>query len=639
MNDITLDLDDTDFEQLLTLARSSIPALAPGWTDHNVHDPGIMLMELLAWVADSQVYALSRVRHDERLAYARLLGLRPEGPRPAQGLIWPIVDGVLRDFSGSKVLAADTSVDAKDYREAPGFYLSHPIALSSARLISLTARYGDGSRPRDYTRANLQYGVSFVPFGSPSGAGDRLVLQLRGPLLDPAAVSGSHKGFLSIGVAVVGAGEPAAEGGSVYSAQLRIALEDSLGERPVQLVADTTAGLLHSGVLLLRIDERSRPRDETFRLTVASGTGSFVVSPRLLCIALNVLPIRQLQRVQDEVPRFGQGLPDQRWTLSYPGLYCAAQAPAVEVSIANEVWRECVSASELTGAGPDDRVFVLDRTTGTLAFGNGVNGRRVPAGAPLRASYRITSGARGNLPPDLVWQVAGVAAAFGTNLAATTAGDDGVDANALRTLAREKVRALRPIVTKSDLESAALTLSELDVRRAIEITDSGSRRVVTGTRSLVVVGSSDPSEPVESSARLRAIASRLAPRLPLGQRLVVRMPRYVELRIRAELVAAPNQDPQLVAANLRTLLETRLATLPQGAESSAWRLGRNLTSTQLKAWLRSAPGIARVVSVELSANGETARDGIVRFGVNGLPKLVLESSDLKVARFSKGGAT
>ena len=59
MSDLRLDLDTTDFKELVELGRSIIPTVAPGWTDHNIHDPGVMLMELVAWVADAEIYALS----------------------------------------------------------------------------------------------------------------------------------------------------------------------------------------------------------------------------------------------------------------------------------------------------------------------------------------------------------------------------------------------------------------------------------------------------------------------------------------------------------------------------------------------------------------------------------------------------
>ena len=62
MKDLRLPTKELTFDQLVELGRSQIPTLAADWTDHNIHDPGIMLMELLAWVTEAQIYSVSRSR-------------------------------------------------------------------------------------------------------------------------------------------------------------------------------------------------------------------------------------------------------------------------------------------------------------------------------------------------------------------------------------------------------------------------------------------------------------------------------------------------------------------------------------------------------------------------------------------------
>ena len=84
MSRLAPNLFDRRFADLVEQGRSRLPSLAPDWTDHNAHDPGIMLMELLAWVAEAQIYSLARARRDERGAYAALMGRNSRGARPAQ---------------------------------------------------------------------------------------------------------------------------------------------------------------------------------------------------------------------------------------------------------------------------------------------------------------------------------------------------------------------------------------------------------------------------------------------------------------------------------------------------------------------------------------------------------------------------
>src|SRR5206468_5299847 len=88
MSPLAPNLFDRRFEDLIEIGRARLRPLAPEWTDHNAHDPGITLMELLAWTAEAQLYSVSRMRRDERTAYAALLGLHAGGTRGAQGLIW-----------------------------------------------------------------------------------------------------------------------------------------------------------------------------------------------------------------------------------------------------------------------------------------------------------------------------------------------------------------------------------------------------------------------------------------------------------------------------------------------------------------------------------------------------------------------
>ncbi len=76
-------LDDTAFEQLVEEAKKRISQYAPEWTDYNVHDPGITLLELLAWLVEVQVYTLDVVTDLHRTKYLKLLG---EEPRPAESL-------------------------------------------------------------------------------------------------------------------------------------------------------------------------------------------------------------------------------------------------------------------------------------------------------------------------------------------------------------------------------------------------------------------------------------------------------------------------------------------------------------------------------------------------------------------------
>lgn len=71
-------LDTNDYETLMQEGLAILPAYTDSWTDYNPHDPGITIIELLAWMADINSYRLNRVGEEHYLAFLKLLGTQPK---------------------------------------------------------------------------------------------------------------------------------------------------------------------------------------------------------------------------------------------------------------------------------------------------------------------------------------------------------------------------------------------------------------------------------------------------------------------------------------------------------------------------------------------------------------------------------
>ncbi len=80
-------LDDRKWAELVDQGRALIPVYGPEWTDHNASDPGITLIELLAWIAEMDIYELNQISDRERLKFLKLVDVVPKGPLPAQAAI------------------------------------------------------------------------------------------------------------------------------------------------------------------------------------------------------------------------------------------------------------------------------------------------------------------------------------------------------------------------------------------------------------------------------------------------------------------------------------------------------------------------------------------------------------------------
>src|SRR5437879_13926489 len=77
-------LDDRRFQDIVDEAKSRIPRYCPEWTDHNVSDPGVALIELFAWMTDMLLYRVNQVPDKLYIKFLELIGIRQDPPRPAR---------------------------------------------------------------------------------------------------------------------------------------------------------------------------------------------------------------------------------------------------------------------------------------------------------------------------------------------------------------------------------------------------------------------------------------------------------------------------------------------------------------------------------------------------------------------------
>src|SRR5215212_9323742 len=77
-------LDDRTFQDLVDEAKRRIPRYCPEWTDHNVSDPGVTLIELFAYMVDLLLYRVNRVPERNYIKWLELLGIELQPPRPAR---------------------------------------------------------------------------------------------------------------------------------------------------------------------------------------------------------------------------------------------------------------------------------------------------------------------------------------------------------------------------------------------------------------------------------------------------------------------------------------------------------------------------------------------------------------------------
>src|SRR5271166_6808646 len=80
-------LDDRSFEDLFQEARNRIQAHTPEWTQINPGDPGVALIDLFAWLAETILYRQNLIPLRQRRAFMNLLSMPLRPAAPASGLV------------------------------------------------------------------------------------------------------------------------------------------------------------------------------------------------------------------------------------------------------------------------------------------------------------------------------------------------------------------------------------------------------------------------------------------------------------------------------------------------------------------------------------------------------------------------
>ncbi|MBD2089962.1 putative baseplate assembly protein [Microcoleus sp. FACHB-1515] len=150
-------LDTRRWLDLVDEGRALIPRYATDWTDHNVHDPGIMLIELLAWLIEQEIYRTNRIPLRHRRKFLDLIGFSPLPSRPARTAIafTPIATETLLLPAGLTIATADNQ--PLRFRTVADVQVL-PVQLQAVQSF-------DGVTFTDLTRSQRE-GLPFSPWGT-----------------------------------------------------------------------------------------------------------------------------------------------------------------------------------------------------------------------------------------------------------------------------------------------------------------------------------------------------------------------------------------------------------------------------------------------------------------------------------------
>src|SRR5437899_4791524 len=169
------DMDDRRFQDFVDDAKRLVQRRCPEWTDHNVSDPGVTLIEAFATIADQLVYRFNRVPERHHLALLELIGVRlfPASAARVDVTFWlsaPQRDGV--------VVREGTEVATRRVQgETPViFSIVRKLVMPAVELAEIRSIDADGT-VRDH-RESLSTSRSVSCFQPTPALGDALHLGL-----------------------------------------------------------------------------------------------------------------------------------------------------------------------------------------------------------------------------------------------------------------------------------------------------------------------------------------------------------------------------------------------------------------------------------------------------------------------------
>ena len=630
-------LDDRRFQDIVDQCKRLIPRYCPEWTDHNVSDPGVALIELFSWMTDMLLYRVNQVPDKMYVTFLEMLGVKLSPPRSAQAAITFYLSAAqpleLRIPAGTEVATVRTETSP-----AIVFTTEYDLKITPPQLIGAFTR--SASKDSSFEPMDLQGlglpGTRLPIFPKSLSPEDALWFAFDSDL--------SHA-VLALDLEVVTAG-----GAGIDPKNPPVAWEVWQGGvqrwAACEVEFDGTGGFNMSGEIVLHLPAMERGALEgrnafwlRCRLTrEQKGVGAYRRSPELQGFKLEsrggTVSARHAITVQDELLGRSEGLPGERYKLMHSPVLSRSgddrlivETPGLEGT--NQSW---VEVHDFASSEANDLHYTLEDLSGLITFGPTVlqpDGSAYRFGAiPAKdsnirmARYQYGGGVIGNLPARAlsVLKTAVPYVARVTNRQASVGGRDAQTLEDAKLRAPELLRSRTRAVTVDDYEFLARSVegvARVHCQGPSAIGEPGSPKpgevfVTVLPRIEEPEGRIAPDALVLSADVLSRIIAHLEERRLLGTTLKVRQAQLIWLSVTAR-VRVRDGSPAEMLTDTQTRAEAALYAYLNpyvgGPDGTGWEFGRDLHQAEVVGVLQRLEGVEFVdeVVVSLSEPGSSAK--------------------------------
>ncbi|MFN3331586.1 MAG: putative baseplate assembly protein [Caldilinea sp.] len=651
-------LDDRSFQQIVDEMKKRIPLYCPEWTDHNVSDPGVTLIELFAWMTELILYRLNQVPDLHYIRFMEFLGLEHKAPSAAQTgvtfwLTKPLTYADDPDNAGLLIPGGVEVSTTQTESIAPVIFATDEgFKIKAPRLAVMLL---ERAAPAGKSVWSVLRGEELQRVQSVTGA---LSMFSEIPEKDDAVYFGFEHDDRDLSFHILslrlrfntttGIGINIDYPPYVWEVHAPTGFEDWVA---ADVEHDSTRGMTMPGEVVLHLPRlvrqplpnapdvgayawvRVRIRQPSARdpIEFQRRMHPYRESPRLeqieqvasLGATINASHVRHAPK---EYLGESDGVPGQRFRLSgAPGLLPLRPAERLRVKVnaadedtAQELWQYVETFAD---SGPDDQHFTIDSRTGEVRFGPAVRtprgeivcyGRTPPRGAHLYFEhYRYGGGAQGNMSRKRL-NVLKTSIPYVDrieNRKPAMGGADVQSLEAVRMTAQRLVRTRGQAITAEDYETRVLERFGASIARAKCIVETVDDKQVA--RVVVAPHLNGNSRQVLTTdlnvdpSLLSTIEQYLDSIRLLTVRVEVKNVKYRRIRVEVEVQPKANVDPVQLEHEIIHFLDLYLHPTLGGSRGDGWPFGRAVTSDEINRRIAAFPGVMAVKQVWLRESGES----------------------------------
>lgn len=643
-------LDDRRFQDLVDEAKRRIPRYCPQWTDHNVSDPGVTLIELFAWMTEQYLFRLNQVPDKNFITFLDLIGVRLAPAQPARGDVTFILSSAPTPERRMIIPRwTEVATERTETEEAIVFTTDRDAEVLPPRPRWVLTS-ADGEDYQDQSRA-LKEDTPFEAWGNPPTPPQAFYLGFDEDLSAHTLVVQFECEKVGIGI---DPDKPPWRWEVWRGAEFKW--------EAVPVARDTTAGLNQNGEVRLHLPYQCQPHRLQLReartwlrcspvTDLLPGETPYARSPRIrrvnaYTIGITV-PVTHALPVGPEELGISNGQPAQRFRLQHSNIL-KPEGPeeVVEVETEDGDWEPWQAVADFGDSRPSDKHYVIDPVSGQIEFGPAIRqrdgtepqfGAAPPLGRRIRMRrYRIGGGVRGNVAEGRVKVLKSTVpyVASVTNRFPLTGGLEAQTLEDAKMRAPSVLRTRFRAVTADDYEFLAGQVEGVGRVRCLQPRPDdppvpGFSPVAPGTVLLLVIPGLPPLEgdEIERYIALRealpqeerrlAVEAELQAQLKLPPatelrlrdylderrllttRLAVREPQYIWVAVETRIKPQPKAEPERVRRDVKVALYRFLHPLYGGPDGKGWPFGQPLTIDKVYALIQTVPGVEYATELKL----------------------------------------